>query len=171
MAYATEPMDALVQRARYLSTKHGMGVKGNAWNPCWRVWVELVQKLHLVWPPERVAFALSLGKDERPGLGPASIVQVTLEIHYCNVSGQDTGFDTFFFEWYCPLLLKFSDEEHDESWHLPLGSTEQQRDAWLRRLLQESTLRRMAVQEPRWKRSYGHIEAGDVTEYSGQQAS
>ena len=171
MSYAPNPMDALVQRARYLCAKHGVSIKGNAWNPCWRVWVELVQKMHLVWPSERVAFSLALGMEERMGVGPATIVQGSAEIHYCDNNGKDTGSDIFVFEWYCPLLLKLEVEAYDEQWQTRLGMTSAQHDAWLRRLLGEPTLRRLAVQEPRWKRSMGQLHENAVMGYSDEASS
>ena len=158
MSYAPNPMDALVQRARYLCSKHGVGLKGNAWNPCWRVWVELVQKMHLVWPPERVAFSLALGMEERFGVGPATVVQGAVEVFYCDGEGQDTGSETFVFEWFCPLLLKLGAQEHEEAWHIPVGRASEQQEAWLRRLLGEPTLRRLSVQEPVWKRAIGQLK-------------
>lgn len=169
MSYAPNPMDALVQRARYLCAKHGVGVKGNAWNPCWRVWVELVQKMHLVWPPERVAFSLGLGMDERIGTGPATVVQGAIEIFYCDNTGKDTGSETFVFEWFCPLLLKLGPLAHDEQWQTVLGMTAEQQDVWLRRLLTEPTLRRLSVQEPAWKRAIGLLQ-GDAMECLAESA-
>ena len=158
MSYAPKPLDALVQRARYLCAKHGVGLKGNSWNPCWRVWVELVQKMYLIWPPERVAFSLALGMDERTGVGPATVVQGAIEVFYCDSSGQDTGSEMFVFEWYCPLLLKFGVEEHNEEWKISLGHTSEQQKTWLRRLLTEPTLRRLSVQAPIWKRTIGQLK-------------
>lgn len=165
MSYATSPMDALVQRARYLCDKHGVGLKGNAWNPCWRVWVELVQKIHLIWPPERVVFTLALGMDERLGVGPATVVQGAVEVFYCDSDGHDTGKDTFVFEWFCPLLLKLDAAEHDEEWKTFLGCAAEQQQAWLRTLLTEPTLRRLSVQTPVWKRAIGQLK-DDVLECS-----
>ena len=164
MSYAPNPMEALVQRARYLCAKHGVGVKRNAWNPCWRVWVELVQKMYLVWPPERVIFSLALGMEERIGVGPATIVQGAIEIYYCDQNGCDTGSDTFVFEWFCPLLLKLGVSAYDEEWEAPLGTSAAQQEVWLRKLLQEPTLRRLSVQEPLWKRSIAQRHDDNIME-------
>lgn len=168
MSYAQNPMDALVQRARYLCAKHGVGVKRNAWNPCWRVWVELVQKMYLVWPPERVTFSLALKMDERIGMGPATIVQGSVEIYYCDGNGSDTGSEIFVFEWFCPFLLKLGVEAYEEQWATSLGNSAEQQEVWLRRLLSEPTLRRLSVQEPSWKRAIAKRRGDDAMEYSDE---
>lgn len=171
MSYAPNPMEALASRARYLCVKHGVGLKGNGWNPCWRVWVELVQKMHLVWPSERVVFTLALGMEERMGVGPATIVQGRAEIHYCTNTGQEAGSDIFVFEWFCPLLLKLGIDAHDEQWQTRLGSPSAQHEAWLRHMLNEPTLRRLAVQEPQWRRAIGQLSDGDVMACLDEAAS
>lgn len=164
MSYAPNPMEALASRARYLCVKHGVGLKGNAWNPCWRVWGELVQKVHLVWPSERVVFTLALGMEERRGVGPATVVQGRAEILYCTNTGLDAGSDVFVFEWFCPLLLKLGIEGHDELWQTQRGDSNAQQEAWLRHLLNEPTLRKLSVQEPRWRRAIGQLSSDDVME-------
>lgn len=157
MSYAPNPVQALVQRSRYLCSKQGVGLKDNEWNPCWRVWVELVQKMHLIWPPERVVFSLALGMDERLGVGPATIVQGAAQIHYCDHTGQDTGSDIFVFEWLCPLLLNVDFQAHQEHWDTTLGQDAAQHTAWLKGLLAQPTLRKLSAQGPVWRRSIAQL--------------
>lgn len=159
MTYSCEPIQALQSRVQYLCNKHATGLKHNDWNGCWRVWVELVQKMHLVWPSERAMLTFSLSQDHRMGIGPATIVQGSIEILYCDNEGQNTGSDTFVFEWYTSLVLGL-DVQHYGHLHKWACTIEQHTsEEWLRHLLKQPVLCYLAKEPVRWKRGTATIAA------------
>lgn len=150
MTYACLPIQALDNRVQYLCSKHATALKNNSWNSCWRVWVELVQKIHLVWPPERVQLSFVLTQGERLGVGPATLVQGCVEVLYCNGAGESTGSEVFIFEWYALLSMALDAKGHGHfhEWQCK----DQTHEAWLRYLVKQPVLQCLAAEPLLWKR-------------------